>query len=271
MRRNFITIPQRSGLIPNSAGTHAFFLETVYSSETDKDSRGLYVIDLKTSQSKLVSRDAAYRTLKWTGQATLAAWTKLVNGDTEIWIGDLVDGLDLHDTDGYEGDAHRSSAFKAGTISGSYTLVEVCFIRENVLGVLFYGNIDDPNGKSQPSGKELTSLPVQTFDGYVAKPRHSLWLAKVQTPNEPRERASTIDLIDVIREPGLQFDPFAEASVNTPTSVAMSPDAIVYAASPCKPLKPGDRSSTLYSIPVSSLDNASSPLVKAIVTPSHDG
>lgn len=82
----FLAAPRRSEATPNPAGTHAFFSLSTYSFESHRGEAGVYVLDLVSGTSHLLSRDTESSGHTWIGVGSGCLWQRQVNGSTEIWL-----------------------------------------------------------------------------------------------------------------------------------------------------------------------------------------
>jgi hypothetical protein len=85
-----LSAPRRSAAIPNAAGTLALFTVSTYSFETHSKTSEIRVLDIKTGESKTLSKESNASEPTWLGKDNLLLWLKGgEKGTTSLVVADV--------------------------------------------------------------------------------------------------------------------------------------------------------------------------------------
>jgi hypothetical protein len=89
-----LSAPRRTAAIPNPDGTLALFTVSTYSFESHSKTSEIRVLDIKTGQTKTLSKDVNASEPTWLGKGNLLLWLKGgEKGTTSLVVAD-VDNLE---------------------------------------------------------------------------------------------------------------------------------------------------------------------------------
>ena len=163
------------------------------------------------------------------------------------------------------------SRYQVLECSFSFTLLRAHAQKEKSVGLLLYAEsrIED----IRRSGiRVFSSLPIQNLTGYLDGPVSTLCYLCLQPSANCNGKVALWQhgFVDLLEGTGLDFAPYPFALPFGPMSVALSSSVIAFPARPSGSFNPGESTSTLYTIAISSVTQSTRPL-KPIEVGRHTG
>ncbi|TVY34335.1 Dipeptidyl-peptidase [Lachnellula subtilissima] len=213
----FLAAPRRSGATPNPAGTHALFSLSAYYFDTHRNTAGVYVLDLGSGRSHLLSQDTKATGHVWTGFGSDVLWQKQVAGTTELWIDDAA--------------APGKRMYRAGLIDCLISTQKIVRLTDDAFAIVALG---PKTGVAAPStystATECLFLPGQ---GLIAdsSTERVLWYLRFDVDASQPELHFNLSwhIMDIIRDTGVTFAPYSGIVLMGPTNLDVSPSGLVFA------------------------------------------
>jgi hypothetical protein len=171
-----LSVTRRGTAIPNSKGTLALYTTSTYNFTTHAHKYGLWVIDLATSSSTLLSNSSAIGEATWFGDGNELLWTVGEDdGPISFVVGDATkadmlsslpfqcpDELILMDAGNLT--LYLHSPIDAGSVPGSVSGLKLVALGNSPMAMVYSGTAA-PNGTLYNS--ELAKTPISTGRMYT--------------------------------------------------------------------------------------------------------
>jgi dipeptidyl aminopeptidase/acylaminoacyl peptidase len=253
-----ISAPRRTAAVPNPAGTLALFTVSTYSFETHSKTSEIRVLDLKTGQSKVLTKDVNASEPTWLGKDNLLVWLRGgEKGTTNLVIAD-VDNLE-------------STPEVVTSFNGSLSNPKVVPLDSNTFALALTGlatpdgDLYNPETAKKPlsTGKVYSSLFVRQWDAYVTENKSTIWYTTLKV--HQGVRMYTAPLTNALKGHSLQLEspvpPFGGAG-----DFNISKNGIVFVAKDPK-LDPANHTKTdTYFIPLKTFTERQAPSPQIIKT-----
>lgn len=256
--RGFLETARRSDAIPNLVGTHALYNESSYSFQSHSNKVGVYVLSLKTGESRLLSDGSQSGNYTWTGIGSEVLWQKQIDGATEFWIVDAAApekryGKLVSEEYYFAADTGMIRAYRAGYISALIANLRVSRLTDDTFVIV----ASVPNDvlltpPAYSTGQEYSALPVRSF--FPGLPiRQGLRYLRFdidRTPPQPQFRLSW-EIVDILKATELEFVPHTGVLPMGPINCDVSPAGVAFVGVTREQSKFQDRvwTSDLFFIP----------------------
>ena len=170
-----LSAPRRSAGVPNSIGTKVLYTSSTYSFEDHKKTSELRCLDIKSSESTLLTSDDGVSEPVWLEDEeeheVFAVLKSGKEGSTDIVIGSSTHGFKWKDS------------YVAGTIEAPANSLKIAKLGRGKFAVVVAakaypdGSLYNPDKapKTQSTGRLYKSLFVRHWDEYVGKEKNALW------------------------------------------------------------------------------------------------
>ncbi|KAL2415538.1 putative dipeptidyl-peptidase 5 [Exophiala dermatitidis] len=169
-----LSAPRRSAALASPDGKLALYTQSTYSFDTHTRTNEICVLDLTTSQSVTISKDAKATEPRWTGTNHEVVWLKeCENGNTSFVITDAT---------------LPGKCYTAGTVAGTVSNLKLYVIEPGKVAVAVSGQAN-PDGslhnpkdvqKQHSSARLYDSLFVRHWDHYITDQRNTIFTALLQ-------------------------------------------------------------------------------------------
>lgn len=164
-----LSAPRRSTGIPSADGMQILYTESTYSFEKQTSSVEIRVVDVKTSETKLVTDNKQYSNPCWLDNDTIALLKAKDDDTIELVLGPVTDFED--------------KSYSAGGIGGPADNLKITKLGSGFFGVAVTamsnpdGSIHNPKRAPKPrsTGRLYKSLFVRHWDTWVTPQRNSIF------------------------------------------------------------------------------------------------
>lgn len=162
--------PRRTSGYPSTDGKKFLFTQSVYSFDSHSKSSEIVVVDFKSGESKVISKDPKASQPRWLDANQLVWLKEGENGETSFVIADL-------ETPG--------KTYTAGTVAGPVSDLKLYHVEDGMVAVAVSGKANPEGGihnskdipKSHTTAKVYDATFVRHWDHYVTKERNSIFTA----------------------------------------------------------------------------------------------
>lgn len=164
-----LSAPRRSPGVPSSSGLQILYTESTYSFKKQTKSVEIRVIDVKTSETKLVTENKQYSNPCWLDDDTVAVLKATDDETTELVLGPI--------------HHFEDKSYTAGTIEGPADNLKITKLGRGFFGLAVTAT-SNPDGsmynpkkvpKSRSTGRLYRSLFVRHWDTWVTPQRNAIF------------------------------------------------------------------------------------------------
>ena len=246
-----LSAPRRSPGIPNADGSLILYTNNAYSFETHEKTVEIRILDVKSNESKLISRHKELSEPNWLDDETIFLLDKGSDGTTNVLVGPLED----FDNQRYVAGEipGPASTFKLKKISDGYAIAFNAVAKPD-------DELYNPETAAKPhsTGKLYDNIWVRHWDTYKTQNRSAIWYSTItkdssskwgltqivnalqgtdlESPMPPFGGADNFDL----SSSGLIFvakDPDFNRALNTKCNVYLVPVSSFTQSKPSSPMK----------------------------------
>ena len=254
-----LSAPRRSPGIPNADGSRILYTTHAYSFEDHEKTVEIRVLDVKSNESKLVSRHKELSEPNWLDEETVFLLESGLDGATNVLVGPIEDFDNQH----YMAGEIRGPAntFKLKRINDGYAVAFSALAKPD-------GELYNPEAAARPhsTGRIYDNIWVRHWDRYRTRIRSAIWYSSIKKGINGRWGLSHI--VNALQSTGLEspMPPFGGAdNFDLSTSglifVAKDPDVNPALNTKCN----------IYLVPISSYTQLGIPTPIKVFSKSFDG